>query len=79
MARNSQQLQEAIYREKNILAESASAQTRGYARERLSYLRGELFLQKAKEAQTKCDHEWSVLARRQGHETWGCELCGVRR
>lgn len=77
MALNSIELLAKVAREKDIIATSKSVMTRNYARERLSYWRGELMLQKAHEARGGCRHEWSVRSRVNGHETWGCELCGV--
>lgn len=50
MARTAEQIREQIGREQLLVATSKSAQTRGYARERINYLRGELSLQNALEA-----------------------------
>lgn len=49
--RNSQQLQAAIEKQEQIVKTATSEMTRNYARERISYLRGELMLQREYERQ----------------------------
>lgn len=71
MARNSQQLWAAIAKEEQTIASATSEMTRRYARERRSYLLGELMLQReheARQAQGNATDRDSI-----------CPSCGKRR
>ena len=59
--RNSRQLRAAIEKQEAIVRTATAEMTRNYARERISYLKGELMLQKKYE-ENEARKEWNRWA-----------------
>lgn len=79
MARNSQQLRDAIKTAEADYEKLTMPRTRQAALDRIAYLHGELRLQVQKEAREAHEHSWLPAVASWGIEQQRCVSCGAVR